>query len=88
MHPHAGIVISDDDMNHASFYCFDRGNGQFTPLVPLDQLPTDILGLPARINSDENMIILPEPRLPGDVADNQALVQLGDLSATVSFLLY
>lgn len=71
-------------MDNVAYYCLDRGNGQFTPLIPLDQLPVDILGLPARVASDENMIILPEPRLPGDVANNQALAMLVDLAVTVS----
>lgn len=85
MHPPTGIVICDGDMDNASYYCFDRGNGQFTPLIPLDQLPVDILGLPARVASEENMIVLPEPRLAGDVADNQALAKFAELAVTVSF---
>lgn len=88
MHPTTGLVIRDGDMDHASYYCFDRGNGQFTPLIALDQLPADImLGMPARVASDENMIILPEPRLPVDAADNQALAKFADLSVTVRIIL-
>lgn len=85
MHPQAALVITDDDMDHAACYCFDRGGGNYTPLVPIDRLPADVLGLlPARVTSDENMIVLPEPRLAGDAATNQTIAKFADLAVTVS----
>lgn len=86
MRPPTGINVNDGDLDNASFYCIDRGNGQYTPLIALDQLPADFLGyLPARVTSHENMIVLPPPRLAGTHADNQALAKFADLSVTVSF---
>lgn len=73
MFPPHGIVISDADMELAVAYCFDRGNGQYTRLVPIDILPFSLRDLPARMSSHEGMIILPVPRMvdpdvqPGNV---------------------
>lgn len=46
-------------------YCFDRGNGQYTRLVPVDILPFSLRDIPARVSSDEGMIVLPVPRMVG-----------------------
>lgn len=73
MFPPHGIVISDADMELAMAYCFDRGNGQYTRLVPIDILPFSLRDLPARMSSHEGMIVLPVPRMvdpdvqPGNV---------------------
>ncbi|KAJ4422523.1 hypothetical protein N0V82_002857 [Gnomoniopsis sp. IMI 355080] len=65
MFPPSGIVISDADMECAMAYCFDRGNGQYTRLVPVDVLPFSLRDLPARVASHEGMIVLPIPRMVG-----------------------
>ncbi|KAJ4396262.1 hypothetical protein N0V93_000481 [Gnomoniopsis smithogilvyi] len=65
MFPARGIVISDADMERAMAYCFDRGNGQYTRLVPVDVLPFSLRDFPARLTSDEGMIVLPVPRNVG-----------------------
>lgn len=65
MYPHNGIVISEADVNGVHSYCYDRGDGQFTRLVPVDILPFALAELPARENYDDGMIVLPIPTLPG-----------------------
>ncbi|KAK3685474.1 hypothetical protein B0T22DRAFT_482438 [Podospora appendiculata] len=42
-------------------YCFDRGNGLYTRLIPADMLPA-LRDVPALEMSHENMVILPVPR--------------------------
>lgn len=63
MFPPHGIVISEVDVELAMAYCFDRGNGQYTRLVPIDILPFSLRDLPARVSSHEGMIVLPVPRM-------------------------
>lgn len=65
MHPQTGKIIADADMDHAMSYCYDRGGGQYTRLVPVDMLPVDLQNMPRRVNTDEGMIVLPVPRQPG-----------------------
>ncbi|KAI3398198.1 hypothetical protein diail_9675 [Diaporthe ilicicola] len=65
MHPQTGKMIADGDMEKAMCYCYDRGGGQFTRLVPVDMLPVDLQDIPRRVNTDEGMIVLPVPRQPG-----------------------
>ncbi|KAG6358686.1 hypothetical protein INS49_012204 [Diaporthe citri] len=65
MHPQTGKIIADADMDHAMSYCFDRGGGQYTRLVPVDMLPVDLKNIPRRVETDEGMIVLPVPRQPG-----------------------
>lgn len=65
MHPQTGKIIADADMDHAMSYCFDRGGGQYTRLVPVDMLPVDLKNMPRLVNTDEGMIVLPVPRQPG-----------------------
>ncbi|KAL2289746.1 hypothetical protein FJTKL_01073 [Diaporthe vaccinii] len=65
MHPQTGKIIADADMDHAMSYCFDRGGGQYTRLVPVDMLPVDLKNVPRRVETDEGMIVLPVPRQPG-----------------------
>ena len=45
-------------------YCFDRGNGQYTRLVPVDMLPP-LKDIPARQSDSSGLIILPAPTKPG-----------------------
>lgn len=42
-------------------YCYDRGNGQYTRLVPVDMLPP-LKDIPALQQSCSGMMILPQPR--------------------------
>lgn len=65
MHPKSGKIIADSDMDRAMCYCYDRGGGQYTRLVPVDMLPVDLQNMPRRVNNDDGMIILPIPRQPG-----------------------
>lgn len=85
MHPQTGKIIADADMDHAMSYCYDRGGGQYTRLVPVDILPVELKNIPRRVNTDEGMIVLPVPRQPGP--DGQlANVQLETQPAvTVSY---
>lgn len=87
MLPPHGIVLSDADLEHAMAYCFDRGNGQYTRLVPIDILPFSLRDLPARVSSHEGMIVLPVPRMvdqnvqPGNV---QLIPYVAGSNVTVS----
>jgi len=65
MHPQNGKVIVDDDMDRAMAYCYDRGGGQYTRLVPVDLLPVELENIPRRVNTDVGMIVLPMPRQAG-----------------------
>ncbi|KAF3761128.1 hypothetical protein M406DRAFT_334735 [Cryphonectria parasitica EP155] len=74
MFPPRGIIVSDGDMDQAMSYCYDRGDGQFTRLVPVDSLPFSLRNMPARVTTDEGMIVLPVPRMrgpDGQPADSQ-----------------
>ncbi|KAJ5012360.1 Chromatin remodeling factor mit1 [Colletotrichum sp. SAR 10_99] len=42
-------------------YCLDRGNGNYTRLVPADTLPP-LVGIPAVQHGAEGMLVLPAPR--------------------------
>lgn len=78
-----GTVITDSDIDKATAYCYDRGDGQFTRLVPVDMLPFALKDIPARVAGDEDMIVLPIPRNAG--ANGQpASGQLLPTSAMVS----
>lgn len=44
--------------NHWQGYCLDRGNGQFTRLIPADMLPP-LNEVPAREETRGGMIVLP-----------------------------
>lgn len=61
MHPQQGKIIADADMDLAMSYCYDRGNGQYTRLVPVDMLLVE-WNIPRRVSTDEGIIILPFPR--------------------------
>jgi hypothetical protein len=56
-----GLVKQVLDRSHA--YCYDRGNGQYTPLIPADLLPFAVLGTVPRLQQgSDGMIVLPAPR--------------------------
>lgn len=79
MHPVNGSFIAEADMDHAMAYCYDRGDGQYTRLVAVDLLPIDLRDIPRRVASDEGMIVLPVPRMPGpngQPAENQLAPQV------------
>lgn len=59
MRRQTGKIIADGDMDRAMSYCYGRGNGQYTRLVPVDMLPMDLRKIPRRVNTDEGMIGLP-----------------------------
>ncbi|KAK1700346.1 hypothetical protein BDP55DRAFT_625936 [Colletotrichum godetiae] len=42
-------------------YCLDRGNGNYTRLIPADSLPP-LVGIPAIQNGAEGLLVLPQPR--------------------------
>lgn len=42
-------------------YAYYRGNGQYTRLLPVDELPYDIQNIP-RVQGPQGLIILPAPR--------------------------
>lgn len=42
-------------------YCLDRGNGNYTRLIPADSLPP-LVGIPVIQNSAEGLLVLPQPR--------------------------
>lgn len=68
-------------------YCYDRGNGQYTRLVPVDVLPFSLRDLPARVSSDEGMIVLPVPRMigpDGQPANVQLIAHVARNNVTVS----
>ncbi|PSR81843.1 hypothetical protein BD289DRAFT_475472 [Coniella lustricola] len=75
-----GTVITDGDVDNATAYCYDRGDGQFTRLVPVDLLPFALKDIPARVAGDEDMIVLPVPRKTG--ADGQPQSAGGQLLPT------
>ncbi|KAI0406041.1 hypothetical protein F4802DRAFT_131438 [Xylaria palmicola] len=53
--------ISDAQLDSSFAYCFDRGNGKYTRLVPADMLPA-FLGIPAIQQSCGGMVVVPQPR--------------------------
>lgn len=69
MKPQNGKIIADSAMDRSMAYCYDRGGGEFTRLIPVDMLPMDLESIPRRVTSDADMIVLPMPRQPG--ADGQ-----------------
>jgi hypothetical protein len=53
----APFYISQHKLDTCYAYALDRGNGQYTPLIPADQLPS-LKGLP-RLQGAHRLIILP-----------------------------
>ncbi|RYP40052.1 hypothetical protein DL766_000076 [Monosporascus sp. MC13-8B] len=67
----SGPVFSDAQLDASYAYCFDRGNGQFTRLVPADMLPP-LRDVPAVQQGCAGMLVLPLPRAapPGGRSGN------------------
>ncbi|RYO91414.1 hypothetical protein DL764_008280 [Monosporascus ibericus] len=67
----SGSVFSDAQLDASYAYCFDRGNGQFTRLVPADALPP-LRDVPAIQHGCAGMLVLPLPRAapPGGRSGN------------------
>ncbi|RYP80909.1 hypothetical protein DL770_006067 [Monosporascus sp. CRB-9-2] len=67
----SGSVFSDAQLDASYAYCFDRGNGQFTRLVPADMLPP-LRDVPAIQHGCAGMLVLPLPRAtpPGGRSGN------------------
>ncbi|KAI3322461.1 hypothetical protein HD806DRAFT_545157 [Xylariaceae sp. AK1471] len=53
--------ISDTQLDGSYAYCYDRGNGQYTRLIPADMLPP-LQNIPALQQSCTGMVVLPQPR--------------------------
>ncbi|KAJ8129507.1 hypothetical protein O1611_g4125 [Lasiodiplodia mahajangana] len=53
--------ISDADLDGSFAYCYDRGNGQYTRLVPADMLPP-LQNIPAVQQGCAGMVVIPQPR--------------------------
>lgn len=53
--------LSDAQLDNAFAYCFDRGNGQFTRLIPADRLPP-LQNIPAIQQGCAGMVVVPQPR--------------------------
>ncbi|KEZ38618.1 hypothetical protein SAPIO_CDS10615 [Scedosporium apiospermum] len=64
-------VPSEPRLDSAFAYCYDRGNGQYTRLIPADLLP-ELKDIPRMQNSSAGMIVLPQPMgiPPAGVASN------------------
>ncbi|KAI1761620.1 hypothetical protein GGR53DRAFT_469124 [Hypoxylon sp. FL1150] len=64
-HPNASYLVPgtfpemQPDTSYA--YCYDRGNGQYTRLVPVDMLPP-LQDIPALQPDCSGMVVLPQPR--------------------------
>lgn len=84
MYPPNGTIIAEGDMDNTMAYCYDRGDGQYTRLVPADLLPITLKDIPARVDSDEGMIVLPTPRKPGPNGQPANSQLLPDMADTVS----
>ncbi|KAI5927438.1 hypothetical protein F4810DRAFT_722608 [Camillea tinctor] len=57
----SGGGLGDTQIDTSYAYCYDRGNGQYTRLIPADMLPP-LRDVPALQQNCTNMIILPQPR--------------------------
>ncbi|KAI1742714.1 hypothetical protein F4680DRAFT_463710 [Xylaria scruposa] len=53
--------ISDAQLDGSFAYCYDRGNGQYTRLIPADMLPA-LHNIPALEQSCAGMLVVPQPR--------------------------
>ncbi|KAI0451703.1 hypothetical protein F5B21DRAFT_527640 [Xylaria acuta] len=53
--------ISDAQLDGSFAYCYDRGNGQYTRLIPADMLPP-LQNIPAIQQSCVGMVVVPHPR--------------------------
>ncbi|KAK5628931.1 hypothetical protein RRF57_004646 [Xylaria bambusicola] len=53
--------IFDTQLDSSFAYCYDRGNGQYTRLIPADMLPP-LQNIPALQQGYAGMLIVPQPR--------------------------
>ncbi|XXH03763.1 hypothetical protein Hte_010169 [Hypoxylon texense] len=60
-YPSSPSTVSDMQLEACYAYCYDRGNGQYTRLVPADMLPP-LKDIPAVQQSCSGMMVLPQPR--------------------------
>lgn len=65
MYPTNGMLIGEAEVSGSRSYCYYRGNGEYTRLVPVDVLPFDLRDIPARENSHDGMIVVPIPHMEG-----------------------
>lgn len=59
--PNLGSPISDAQLDDSFAYCYDRGNGQYTRLIPADMLPA-LQNIPALQQGCVGMVVVPQPR--------------------------
>ncbi|KAI0446183.1 hypothetical protein F4803DRAFT_568764 [Xylaria telfairii] len=52
---------SDVQLDSSFAYCYDRGNGQYTRLIPADMLPP-LHNIPALQHNCSGMVVVPQPR--------------------------
>lgn len=52
--------VAESELDEIYAYCFDRGNGQYTRLIPADMLPK-LQGIPSRQQGCVGMKVLPVP---------------------------
>lgn len=55
------VTSSNSQLDSCYAYCFERGNGQYTRLIPADMLPP-LQNIQALQQGREGMIVLPVPR--------------------------
>ena len=60
----AETAASEIDLDRVYGYCYDRGDGQYTRLVPVDMLPP-LKNIPPIQTDCSGLIVLPTPRMPG-----------------------
>lgn len=53
-------IVSGSQLRESYAYCLDRGNGQYTRLIPADALPA-LSNVPSVQTSHTGMIVLPQP---------------------------
>ncbi|KAI1270554.1 hypothetical protein F5Y18DRAFT_434877 [Xylariaceae sp. FL1019] len=80
---HKPLSESQLDTNYA--YCYDRGDGQYTRLIPADMLPV-MRDIPATQVSCVGMIVIPQPRgfPPNGRSSNTQPVTLISSSASLA----
>ncbi|KAI0965090.1 hypothetical protein F4678DRAFT_485587 [Xylaria arbuscula] len=59
-YPNLGPLL-DAQLDGSFAYCYDRGNGQYTRLIPADMLPP-LQSIPAVQQGCAGMIVVPQPR--------------------------
>ncbi|TRX95732.1 hypothetical protein FHL15_003286 [Xylaria flabelliformis] len=77
--------ISDTQLDSSFAYCYDRGNGQYTRLIPADMLPA-LHNIPALEQSCVGMLVVPQPRAspPNGHSSNTQPVSLRAISRALS----